>query len=335
MSAAVSVSPLYPSQISRNGWFKQHNKFFPARAKLIQTLVQERIVQIIERETCNTVLPARTRFIPYDEFAAYCDCTIRAVEYAISDLLKRGVVDLVKKTNGKGASYSIPYEKWPELAAGSKVVPISEPADEECEPDPVPLRKFAVVSDWKKVSPGGRTKAVTLPMPVVQFRVRSHDGTLYRSQIIDDVLELELSNGAKEERTKSRSSQSDNELETKNIVPKYISSDGFEKFETCWLSRGINAGLNDWAEARKIWARLDIDERLAAVEGIRVRFEQGEYNEKDPAWIPLPQKYLANQSWMRPVRQRKKPNSIDQKDAELRARYERGVQRIRERENNR
>ena len=63
--------------------------------------------------------------------------------------------------------------------------------------------------------------------------------------------------------------------------------------------------------------------------------EQGEYDEKDPAWIPLPQKYLANQSWMRPVRQRKKPNSIDQKDAELRARYERGVQRIRERENNR
>ena len=49
----------------------------------------------------------------------------------------------------------------------------------------------------------------------------------------------------------------------------------------------------------------------------------------------FPQKYLANQSWMRPVRQHKKPNSIDQKDAELRARYERGVQRIRERENNR
>ena len=65
--------------------------------EFIQTLVQERIVQIIERETCNTVLPARTRFIPYDEFAAYCDCTIRAVEYAISNLLKRGVVDLVEK----------------------------------------------------------------------------------------------------------------------------------------------------------------------------------------------------------------------------------------------
>jgi hypothetical protein len=332
MSAAVSVSPLYPSQISRNGWFKQHNKFFPARAKLIQTLVQERIVQIIERETINTAVPARTRWISYDEFAAYCDCTIRAVEYAVSDLLKRGVIKLVQKAQGKGCSYSVPYEAWPELAAQSKIVPISEPAEEEPEPTAPPRRTVPVIENWRSISPGGRTKAVRLLNAVFQFRVRSHDGTLYRSQIVDDVLEVEVSNGAKEERSPQKTKLLKNSTPEGNGT-NYVSENGFDKFEDCWLSRGINAGLNDWAEARKIWARLDIQERLSAVEGIRIRFEQGEYD--DPSFIPLPQNYLANQSWMRPVRRRKKASSIDQKDAELKARYERGVQRIRERENKR
>jgi hypothetical protein len=321
--SAASVGLLYPSQISRNGWFKQHNKYFPARAKLIQTLVQERIVQIIERETCTSTVPARTRLIPYDEFAAYCDCTIRAIEYAISDLLKRGVIELLQKTQGKGAAYSIPYDKWPALATQSKIVPISEPAEEEPEPEVPPKRSVPVVPDWKKVSPGGRTKAVQLPAPIHRFRLRCLEGALYRSQIVDDVLEVEVTSEAKEGRMCGSAENTARDNITKNIATKSTSDDSFELFESAWLSHGINAGVNDWAEAHKLWARLDLNQRLAAVEGVRVRFEQGEYDPKDPGWIPLPQKYLANQSWMRPVRQRKASQSMLSKEAELKMRVER------------
>src|ERR1700674_2768174 len=111
---AAAVPLAYPSLRPRGGWFKNHNQYFPLRAKLIRTLIQERIVQIIERETCQTVEPARTRLIPPDEFAAYCDCSLRAVQYGLSELRSRGVIESVQ-ASAKGTSYRVAYEKWPDL----------------------------------------------------------------------------------------------------------------------------------------------------------------------------------------------------------------------------
>jgi len=335
MGAAAIISPtLYPSQRPRNGWFKNQNQYFPARAKLIHTLVQERIVQIIERETCNTTTPMRTRLIPVEEFAAYSGCTIRAVEYGLNDLLERGVIERVSKVARKGSAYSIPYHKWPSLAE-LKTVPISEivPESPDDEPEPEiqspPLAAPApipVVPNWKLVSVGGRTKPVKLPSAVHWFRIRAHRGALYRAHIINDVLTLELSgeeyaNAVPDgiSTTVYNVNDIENQHRTNNV------SDSFDRFQSGWLAHGINAGVQDWAEARRLWARLGTAEQLRAVEGVRLRFEAGEYD--DPKWIPLPQKYLANQSWMRPVRPRKLS-----KDDELRLKIEAGRARARARD---
>ena len=299
MSAALAT-PLYPSQRPRGGWFKQHNQYFHLRAKLIRTLIQERILQIIERETIQTVEPVRTRFIPMEEFAAYCDCSVRAVQYGLSDLLGSGVIETLQKS-AKGTSYRVAYEKWPELATQPAVAEESEPAEEEPEP-PGPAVRIPVIDRWKKVSPGGRTKAVILPKQISSFRVLSIDGMYFRSQLVNDVLEVEFRG---EEHAKPN---------PKSRGSEPMDTTGFDNFEAAWISRNINAGVNDWSEARRIWSQMDTPERLRAVEGVHARFEAGEYDPKDPKWIPLPQKYLANQSWMRPVRPRRAPQPEKQLD---------------------
>jgi hypothetical protein len=269
-------------------------------------------VQIIERETCQTVEPARTRFIPPDEFAAYCDCSLRAVQYGLSELRSKGVIESVQESV-KGTSYRVAYEKWPDLIAQPEVIE-AEPADEEPE-DKKPVVRLVVIDKWKRVSPGGRTKATFLPKPVSSFRIRSIDGILFRSQLVDDVLEVEIrgEDGANP-KPKPPNMERDG-------------GDGFENFESAWLARNINAGINDWAEARKIWAHMDTSERLRAVQGVHTRFECGEFDLKDPKWIPLPQNYLNNQFWMRPLR----PKTRSKED-EFKLKMQAGLARARARD---
>lgn len=68
----------------------------------------------------------------------------------------------------------------------------------------------------------------------------------------------------------------------------------------------------DLTIARGVWRVLDFEQQQKAISGIQHRIDCGEY--EDPAYVPLPQTYLRNHLWERPLRVKRKATQ-----AELRA----------------
>lgn len=68
--------------------------------------------------------------------------------------------------------------------------------------------------------------------------------------------------------------------------------------EAC-RAAGIDGSETDWIEAGFEWRRLDFEQKLAAVEGIRIRMREAP---DDPALTALPQNYLKKRMWQRPMR---------------------------------
>jgi len=76
--------------------------------------------------------------------------------------------------------------------------------------------------------------------------------------------------------------------------------DDSPKFQEAALAVGMHGSETDWQKARWEWKRLDVGQRLDAVTGLYRRKQAGEYD--DPGFIPLPQNYLKNRMWQRPIR---------------------------------
>lgn len=80
------------------------------------------------------------------------------------------------------------------------------------------------------------------------------------------------------------------------------SGDDFDPFfEACRFVE-LPFSEADLSVAKIEWRRLDIEQKLAATQGLRKRKECGEYD--DSTYRPLPQNYLSKRMWNRPIRDR-------------------------------
>lgn len=64
---------------------------------------------------------------------------------------------------------------------------------------------------------------------------------------------------------------------------------------------------------QKRWRILSLEDRLAAVNGIKARIECGQYC--DPAFVPTLQNYILNRRWRESLRPRAGPQLVDRKKA--------------------
>lgn len=78
--------------------------------------------------------------------------------------------------------------------------------------------------------------------------------------------------------------------------------DDFAQFLEVCQAAELPASEVDLEQARIQWKRLDFQQRIDAVQGLRQRITAGELD--DPAYRPLPQNYLEKKLWQRPVRPR-------------------------------
>ena len=123
--------------------------------------------------------------------ASFCRCTVRALEYAFDDLLKRKVV-LRKKGSG-GDCYSIPFETWAGLPdRPRKVVAIgeAETAEEEGEEEAKKPRG-PVLTVWTKpqrVRAGGRTKPKDVPGIVGKLQLEAESEIEFDARLCDGIL---------------------------------------------------------------------------------------------------------------------------------------------------
>ncbi len=98
------------------------------------------------------------------------------------------------------------------------------------------------------------------------------------------------------------------------IVALALPSDDFGRFREFADAAELPASEVDWEAAREEWKRLEIAVRLAAVQGLKDRVAAGEWS--DPAFRPLPQNYLKNRIWQRPIKLSKPPARSKMDEAE-------------------
>jgi len=256
-----------------------------------------------------------TRAISNEELAQFARCTVRAIEIAIGDLTARKVIN--RKKAGKAYAYQIPWETWSELPdRPSKVVVLgeAEPAEEESEDEAKRPKGqvLAVFSKPQKVRAGGRTKPKDLPAAAGRLQFEAESEIEFDARMCDGILTIRAKSEEIAKRTSTKGEDKRNRFrnpDTQVLDSKHHSN--FHLFETAWLKHGINAAPDDWSGARAAWLELDTAQQLAAVKGVHDRFEQGEYDPKEPKWIHLPQNYLRKKLWMRPVRPRKTSGGKD------------------------
>jgi hypothetical protein len=259
--------------------------------------------------------PLWTRAITEEEFAAFCRCTVRAVQGAFKDLLERKVV-LRKKTAG-GYAYQIPFATWPELEdRPAKVVMMgeAEQAEEESEEEAKQPRGEVtrIFSKPQKVRAGARTRPKALPWPAGKIQLEAETETEFDASMCDGVLTIRAKGEQTEKSTRSRLRVEDTHV---------VESTNFGIFQSAFLKHKVNFAPNDWVLARSTWNVLELGEQLAAVKGIEERFELGEYD--DPKYISLPQNYLKHKTWMRPVRGRRSEKvKVFRDEATVRAAHE-------------
>lgn len=113
--------------------------------------------------------PKWTRAITNEELAAFCRCTIRAIEIAFKDMLDRKVI--VRKKGSGGFCYGVPFETWPDLPdrPPAKVVAMPtlepKPAEEESADEAQRPRGQIepIFTEPQTIKPGGRTRKKELP----------------------------------------------------------------------------------------------------------------------------------------------------------------------------
>ncbi len=81
--------------------------------------------------------------------------------------------------------------------------------------------------------------------------------------------------------------------------------DDFGKFLECCETAELPASEVDRQAAKWEWGRLDFGQKLEAMKGLKDRVAAGEFS--DPAFRPLPQNYLKNRIWQRPIKVSGKP----------------------------
>lgn len=241
--------------------------------------------------------PLWTRAITEEEFAAFCRCTVRAIQGAFKDLLERKVV--LRKKTAAGFAYQIPFETWPELQdRPAKVVMLAEAEDAEEESEDEAKRPHGkithVFSKPQKVRAGARTRPKELPWPAGKIQFEAETETEFDARMCDGILTIRAKGEQREKSTRSQL-----RVDSQQVTD----TTKFGIFQSAFLKRKVNFAPNDWVLARSTWNVLDLEEQLAAVRGIEDRFEQGEYD--DPKYIALPQNYLMKKLWMRPIRPRK------------------------------
>lgn len=98
-----------------------------------------------------------------------------------------------------------------------------------------------------------------------------------------------------------------------SVSEKTLTFDDFHKFhEVCEIAE-LSLADSDLTACRVWWVRLSIEEKLAAVQGIKARVAAGEF--ADSAFRPLPQNYLRQKLWQRPIRERRDPG-VDKQHAQ-------------------
>jgi hypothetical protein len=250
--------------------------------------------------------PKWTRSITYEELAAFCRCTVRAVDYAFKDLVERKVI--VRKKTAQGFAYAIPFETWPELPdRPPKVVSIADPeqAEEESEEEANKPRGqvLPVFSKPQKVRAGGRTRPKELPAAAGKLQFEAENEIEFDARMCDGILTIRAKGESEANKKGTKGEAKRNRLQVDcSQGTENTRLGNFHTFESVWLEHGINAAPDDWAASRVAWSRLDTAEQLAAVAGVRERFYLGEYDVKETKWIPLPQNYLQKKYWLRPIR---------------------------------
>lgn len=91
--------------------------------------------------------------------------------------------------------------------------------------------------------------------------------------------------------------------------------DDFGRFAEICHAAQLPASESDLRAAKFEWGRLDFQQKLDAVQGLKDRIAAGEL--ADAGFRPLPQNYLKNRVWQRPVRERKAVQAQSKNDRAL------------------
>lgn len=92
--------------------------------------------------------------------------------------------------------------------------------------------------------------------------------------------------------------------------------DDFSRFTEACNAAELSGSSSDLTAAGFEWRRLNFQQKLDAVQGIRDRVAAGEFS--DPGFRPLPQNYLKNRIWQREVRvRRQEPKSVNDRAIEI------------------
>ena len=266
----------------------------------------------------TTKEPYWTRPITHAELATVCRCTVRAVEIKLKDLMERKVVE--GKRTSSGFRYHIPFEKWHELPDMVAVEEIpSQPAPVDEIPDSEISKRQYRMPQPQSLRAGQKSRPIELGgCAPGKASVRTKLPITYDIEVVDGVAIFNVLHGEQIEKReeKAKPNRSKGRFATPQSVdtPQKQLSD-FHLFESAWLENKINAAPDDWVVSRAEWGKLSPEDRTAAVAGIRERFYLGEYDARDPKWIPLPQNYLKGRKWLRPIRGAQANKSKTFKDA--------------------
>lgn len=316
----MSAVPLPRPEVKRrNGFTPSPNACLWDWPRLVSGDAQVFSLQYINSETLGAIRdkgtppPAWSRVITNEELAAFCRCTVRAIEMALSDLIGRTVLER-KKIPGKGFAYHIPFDRWPELPdRPSKVVAIDTPTgvEESIDENQDPVVKDATFYDLgdQKLRKDKKTRQTKLPyQPDWATYQADMDGIIIRKSLSNGVLTTHIFASECVEKAKreqeAKSERSGLRVDRAQPSEKAELSN-FHLFQNVYLTHGINFAPDDWAGARAVWVRMDIKKRLAAVAGLQARFDQKEYDPADPKWIHKPYNYLEKEIWLATVRPRK------------------------------
>jgi hypothetical protein len=247
-----------------------------------------------------------TRSISTEELAQFGRCTVRAIQIAIDDLVRRGVVRR-KKAKG-GHSYFVPFEEWPALPdRPPKVVPITGEAEETAEDVDEPAETLTgkvlpVYEKPQRVRGGARPRAKELPAPAAKLRLTSNSDIEFTAHMCDGHLNIDLTIPREGEgRANGKRNEFRNAAASTNSSNKsLLDTRDFEAFDIACKQARLPMSSEDRKDCLKLWGRLAPEEKAAAVFGLIARSKAGEYD--NPKFRPVATSYLQKRHWERALR---------------------------------